>query len=208
MPYDNKNNRSIAAKVMQLNQTHINHENTINDNAEANDPVTSQVESMTLKHPDIVGGNGYAAATLGYMGFEPTLGAEGGAKPKKPRKKKGEGLAGAGGMGAGLAAAGMAAAGMAGAGMAGAREIGGALLTLTDLDKMHGQPPTDVRANIGAPTKPYNAAQVGQATVPANPSNATQRSGRNRNDLVREIMKSQGISLPQASKHIKENKLD
>ena len=46
-------------------------------------------------------------------------------------------------MGAGLAAAGMAAAGMAGAGMAGAREIGGALLPLTDLDKMHGQPPRE-----------------------------------------------------------------
>ena len=57
------------------------------------------MESMTLKHPDIVGGNGYAAATLGDMGFEPTLGAEGSAKPKKPRKKKGEGIAGAGGMG-------------------------------------------------------------------------------------------------------------
>ena len=71
---------------------------------------------MTLKHPDIVGGNGYAAATLGDMGFEPTLGAEGAAKPKKARKKKGEGIAGAG-IGAGLAAAGMAAAGMAGAGL-------------------------------------------------------------------------------------------
>ena len=158
MPYDNKNNRSIAAKVMQLNQAHVNHENTINDNAEANDPVTSQVESMTLKHPDIVGGNGYAAATLGDLGFEPTLGAEGGAKPKKPRKKKGEGLAGAGGMGAGLAAAGMAATGMAGAGMACAREIGGVLLTLTDMSNMHGQPPTDVRADSGSPPKPYNAA--------------------------------------------------
>ena len=91
MPYDNQYNRAIAQKVSQLNEAHINNENAINDNVQPNDPVTSQVESMTLKHPDIVGGNGYAAATLGDMGFEPTLGAEGSAKPKKPRKKKGEG---------------------------------------------------------------------------------------------------------------------
>ena len=115
MPYDNKYNRAIAQKGGELNQTHINYENAINDNVQPNDPVTSQVESMTLKHPDIVGGNGYAAATLGDMGFEPTMGAEGSAKPKKPRKKKGEGIAGAGGICAGLAAAGMAAAGVASA---------------------------------------------------------------------------------------------
>ena len=202
MPYDNKYNRAIAQKVGQLNQSHINNENAINDNVEPNDPVTSQVESMTLKHPDIVGGNGYAAATLGDMGFEPTLGAEGSAKPKKARKKKGEGIAGAGGMGAGLAAAGMAAAGMAGAGLTGARDIGGALLTLTDLDKMHGQPPTAVRSTTGASTKPYNAIQVGQAVAPD-----AKFKARRRNDLVRDIMLSQGLSLPLASKYIKENKL-
>ena len=202
MPYDNKYNRAIAQKVSQISQARINNENANNDNVQPNDPVTSQVESMTLKHPDIVGGNGYAAATLGDLGFEPTLGAEGSAKPKKPRRKKGEGIAGAGGMGAGLAAAGMAAAGMAGAGLTGAREIGGALLTLQDLDKMHGQPPTAVRSTIGASTKPYNAVQVGQATAPD-----AKLTARNRNDLVRDIMKSQGLSLPLASKYIKENKL-
>ena len=202
MPYDNKYNRAIAQKVSQISQARINNENANNDNEQPNDPVTSQVESMTLKHPDIVGGNGYAAATLGDFGFEPTLGAEGAAKPKKPRKKKGEGIAGAGGMGAGLAAAGMAAAGMAGAGLTGARDIGGALLTLQDLDKMHGQPPTAVRSTIGASTKPYNATQVGQATAPD-----AKFTARRRNDLVRDIMKSQKLSLPLASKYIKENKL-
>ena len=102
MPYDNAYNGAVAGKVRKINQARVSTENTINDNVQQNDPVTSQVESMALKHPDIAGGSGYAAATLGDMGFEPTLGAEGGSKPKRIRKKKGCG------MGAGLAAAGMA----------------------------------------------------------------------------------------------------
>ena len=113
MTYDNKYNRAIGEKVRQVNQKHIDLQNLANDNAPANDPVTSQVESMVLKNPDIVGGNGYAAATLGDVGYEPTMGAVGEAKPKRARTKKGEGMAAAG-MGAGLAAAGMAAAGVSG----------------------------------------------------------------------------------------------
>ena len=148
MPYDNQYNRAIGEKVRRVNQKHIDQQNVDNDNAPCNDPVTSQVESMVLKHPDVVGGNGYAAATLGDFGYEPTLGA---AKPKKARKKKGEGAAAAG-MPAGLAAAGMAAAGMAGAGAS-----GGALLTVQDIDKMHGQPPLAMNAKITVQAKPHNA---------------------------------------------------
>ena len=69
---------------------------------------------MALKNPDVTGGNGYAAATLGDLGYKPTLGTSGATEGgKQPRKKKGEGVAGAG-LGAGLAAAGMAAAGTSG----------------------------------------------------------------------------------------------
>ena len=113
MPYDNKYNRALGENVRQVNQKHIDRQSAANDDAPANDPVTSQVESMVLKNPDIVGGNGYAAATLGDFGYEPTLGAVGEGKPKRARKKKGEGAAAAG-MGAGLAAAGRAAAGVSG----------------------------------------------------------------------------------------------
>jgi len=196
MPYDNQYNRAIGEKVRRVNQKHIDQQNIDNDNAPCNDPVTSQVESMVLKHPDVVGGNGYAAATLGDFGYEPTLGA---AKPKKPRKKKGEGAAAAG-MPAGLAAAGMAAAGMAGAGTS-----GGALLTVQDIDKMHGQPPPAMDAKITVQAKPYNAELMGEGReVGAGVSGGSRKK---RNDLVKEIMKSKGLSLPEASKHIKANKL-
>ena len=216
MPYDNAYNGAVAVKVRKINQAHIRTENVDNDNVQANDPVTSQVESMALKHPDITGGNGYAAATLGDLGYEPTLGATG--TGKKPRKKKGEGIAAAG-MGAGLAAAGMAAAGMAGKILTGVatsggrkrgKKEGGALLTLQDIDKMHGQPPLGVDAKITVQAKPYNAEQIGTTVTGAGRQVGSGVSGGSRtkrNDLVREIMKSKGLSLPEASKHIKANTL-
>ena len=206
MPYDNAYNGAVAGKVRRINQARVSTENAINDNAQPNDPVTSQVESMALKHPEVTGGSGYAAETLGDLGFEPTLGA---AKPKKARKKKGEGTAGAG-LGAGLAAAGMAAAGIAGAGTSGGKKRGkkegGALLTLQDLDKMHGQPPLEMNAKITVQAKPHNAALMGGAREVGGAAPSTGGKVK-RNDLIREIMKSKGMSLPVASKHIKENKL-
>ena len=160
MPYANTYNGVVAAKVRRINQARVSTENVINDNVQPNDPVTSQVESMALTHPEVTGGNGYAAATLGDLGYEPTLGTTGATEGgKKPRKKKGEGLAGAG-MGAGLAAAGMAAAGTSG-GRKKCKKEGGALLTLQDIDKMHGQSPLDVNAKIIVQAKPYNAEQMG-----------------------------------------------
>ena len=159
---------------------------------------------MALKHPDIEGGSGYAAATLGDLGFEPTLGADGSAKPKKARKKKGEGIAGAG-LGAGLAAAGMAAAGMSG-GKKRCKKEGGALLSLQDLDKMHGQPPLEMNAKITVQAKPHNVALMGGDREVGGAAASTGPKVK-RNDLIREIMKSKGMSLPEASKHIKANKL-
>ena len=89
MPYANTYNGVVAAKVRRINQARVSTENVINDNVQPNDPVTSQVESMALKHPDVTGGNGYAAATLGDLGYEPTLGTSGATEGgKKPRKKK------------------------------------------------------------------------------------------------------------------------
>ena len=207
MPYANAYNGEVAKKVRKINQAHISTENAINDNVLSTDPVTSQVESMALKHPDIEGGNGYAAATLGDLGFEPTLGTSGTAEIKKPRNKKGEGFAAAG-MGAGLAAAGMAAAGASG-GRKKCKKEGGALLTLQDLDKMHGQPPLDVNAKITVQAKPYNAEQIGAGREVGSGVSGAGGSGsrKKRNDLVREIMKSKGLSLPEASKHIKANNL-
>ena len=141
MPYANAYNANIARALHGVNQKHIDVENAINDNLVSVD-VTSQLEGMTLKNPAVVGGNGFAASTLQDLGFEPTLGATGTAKPKNARRKMnvaiadapaggsqdrrvvGEGFAGAGVVGDGVAGVGAAGAGVAGAGVAGAGVAG------------------------------------------------------------------------------------
>ena len=82
-----------------------------------------------LEESAVVGGNGFAASIVQDLGFEPTLGATGEAKPKTAkttmnvaitdalvggshdRRVVGEGVAGAGVAGAGVAGAGVAGAG-------------------------------------------------------------------------------------------------
>ena len=86
MPNANPYNANIANTLNQINQKHINTENAFNDNPAPVD-ITSQLEGMTLKNPDVVGGNGFAASTVKDLGFEPTLGATGDAKPKIARKR-------------------------------------------------------------------------------------------------------------------------
>ena len=53
-----------------------------------------------MRHPEVHGGNGFAAATVGDLGFEPTLGATSAdAKPLRGRRVRievGEGLSAAG----------------------------------------------------------------------------------------------------------------
>ena len=83
---------------------------------------------MALKNPKDDKGNGYAAATLQDLGFEPTKGTT----PRR-RKNKGEGIAGAGLAGAGPAGPGacdrVVGEGVADAGKK-SREEGGGHLTL------------------------------------------------------------------------------
>ena len=138
MPYANTYNGQVAVKVRKIIPARVSTENAINDDVHPNDPVTSQVESMALKHPDVEGGSGYAAATLGDLGYEPTLGVDGPAK-------------------------------------------------------------------ITVQAKPFNAAHMGGAGEVGGSASTAPR--KKRNDLIREIMKGKGMSLPEASKHIKENNL-
>ena len=142
-----------------LSQNHVNREKEINDFA-TNYEVPSQVESAVMRHPEVHGGNGFAAATVQDLGFEPTLGATSAdAKPVRRRAKiktieVGEGLSAAGVSAAGVSAAGASAGGVS-AGAAkrtrrkkGEGASGGALLSLKDLDQMHGQPPVTVRSKV------------------------------------------------------------
>jgi len=188
MPYKNAYNAEVAQQVRFLSQNHVNREKEINDFA-TNYEIPSQVESSVMRHPEVHGGNGFAAATVADLGFEPTLGATSAdAKPartrrktievgeglsaagvsaagasaggvsagatKRPRRKKGEGLSAAGVSAAGVSAAGASAGGVS-AGAAkrtrrkkGEGASGGALLSLKDLDKMHGQPPQQMQSKV------------------------------------------------------------
>ena len=203
MPYKNAYNKDIAQQVRSQSQNHANREKEVNDFA-TNCEIPSQVESSVMRHPEVHGGNGFAAATVQDLGFEPTLGAtSSNAKPARARKKTieaGEGLSAAGVSAAGVSAAGASAGGVsAGAATRTRRKkgevaSGGALLSLKDLDKMHGQPPQQMQS---------------KATVKAEGSDRVVGGGgrSKRNCIVREVMQKHGLSLPQASKYVKENNL-
>ena len=180
----------------------------INDFA-TNYEISSQVKSSVVRYPEAHGGSGYAAATVADLGYEPTLGATSSdAKPARRQKVKievGEGLSAAGVSAAGVSAAGASAGGVS----AGAKKrtrrkkgegaSGGALLSLTDLDKMHGQPPVTVRS------KATVKAEGSDKAVGSGVSGGGGRSQRN--CAVREAMQKHGLSLPRASKYVKEHNL-
>jgi hypothetical protein len=201
MPYRNPRNVNVAEQVHSISQTHINRENQINDFS-TNYEIPSQLESTVLRNPEVHGGSGFAAATVKDLGFanDATLGAtsaEGGAVKRRVRKKAievGEGLSAAGVSAGGVSAGGIT----AGAQPKGGRKKkeGGALLSLRDLDSMHGQPPDTIRATQ---TVKAEGMTVGSGGA---------KGGRgSRNAIVKEVMQKHGLSLPQASKYVKEHNL-
>ena len=208
MPYKNAYNKDIAQQVRFLSQNHVNSEKEINDFA-TNYEVPSQVESSVMRHSEVHGGNGFAATTVQDLGFDPTLGATSAdAKPVRRRAKTiavGEGLSAAGVSAAGVSAARASAGGVStGAAKRSRRKkgegaSGGALLSLKDLDKMHGQPPETMRAKVTV------KAEGNHKAVGSGVSGGAGRSKRNA--IVREVMQKHGLSLPQASKYVKEHNL-
>ena len=206
MPYKNRYNTEIAQQVRSFSQIHVNREKEINDFATSYE-IPSQVESSVLHHPEVHGGSGFAASTVADLGFEPTMGVTStDAKPVRRRKVRIE-------VGEGLSAAGVSAAGVSAAGVsAGAAKrtcrkkkgegltTGGALLSLKDLDKMHGQPPQDMRAKVTVKAEGEHNRVVGSGV-----SGGAARSKRNA--IVRNVMKEHGLSLPAASKFVKEHNL-
>jgi hypothetical protein len=182
MPYKNKRNEAVAEQVRTFSQNHVNREKEINDFS-TNYEIPSQLESAVMRQPEVHGGSGFAAATVQDLGFpkDATLGATSGeGKPKrKPRKVS---IA----VGEGLSAAGVSAGGVS----------GGALLSLRDLPAMHGQPPDTIQAKETLKAEGMSAGGMSAG------------GGRGkRNDIVREVMKKHGLSLPAASKYVKEHGL-
>ena len=209
--YDNNYNRTIASKVRQIDRNHVDRINQISE-SNTHD-ITSPLEGMTMRNDAIQGGSGFASATLGDMGFEPTNGAthtnasgsgiSGGArKPRTARPKKGAGIS------------------------------GGALLTdLSANTILQPQPAPGMEVRIAPTASPHKdqpIPQPAQGPMLNGPLAGGGISGGGvsgggvsggtlgissekrpsaRNVLVRQIMKEKGMSLPQASRHIKENNL-
>ena len=227
MPYNNQYNSNVAQVVRSYSQKHINRENAVNDFSTSCE-IPSMVEASVLKSPEVHGGRGFGAATVQDLGFEPTLGATSGeGVPKRVRNKMIE-------VGEGLSAAGVSAAGVSAGAKpkrapkknlqvpvpeaietvaegvsAGSKPkrtrkkkgdgvSGGALLSLKDLGAMHKQP------------EPTTLSKV---TVKAEGTDRTVGEGmsgglrRKRIEIVKEVMKKHKLSLPAASKYVKEHKL-
>jgi hypothetical protein len=186
------------------------------------------VEASVLKNPEVHGGSGFGAATVQDLGFEPTLGATSGeGVPKRVRNKMIE-------VGEGLSAAGVSAAGVSAGAKpkraptknlqvpvpeaietvaegvsAGSKPkrtrkkkgegvSGGALLSLKDLGAMHGQPEPTIQAKFTV------KAEGADRTVGEGMSGGLRRK---RIEIVKEVMKKHKLSLPAASKYVKEHKL-
>jgi len=192
-----------------INQAHIARENEIND-FQTSYEIPSKLESAVMRYPEVHGGSGLAAATVQDLGFEPTLGATGsGADAAKRRARKkvievSEGLSAAGISAGGVSGGG---AGAIGEGISGgakpkrarakkASKTGEGLLSLRDIGSMHGQPPDTIQAKVTAKAE----------GMPVGSGGAKGGRGK-RNDIVREVMKKHGLSLPQASKFVKEHNL-
>ena len=227
MPYNNQYNSNVAQVVRGYSQKHINRENAVNDFSTSYE-IPSMVEASVLKNPEVHGGSGFGAATVQDLGFEPTLGATSGeGVPKRVRKKMIE-------VGEGLSAAGVSAAGVSAAGKpkrtpkknlqvpvpeaietvaegvsAGSKPkrtrkkkgdgvSGGALLSLKDLGAMHGQPEPTIQAKVTV------KAEGADRTVGEGMSGGLRRR---RIEIVKEVMKKHKLSLPAASKYVKEHKL-
>jgi hypothetical protein len=131
-------------------------------------------------------------------------------KPSRTRRETievGEGLSAASVSAAGVSAAGASAGGVsAGATTKRTRRkkgegvtTGGALLTPKDLDKMHGQPPDTMRSKVTVKASGSTGRAVGSGVSGGGKST--------RNTLVREVMQKHGLTLPAASKYVKEHNL-
>jgi len=227
MPYNNQYSNNVAQVVRGYSQKHIHRENAINDFSTSYE-IPSMVEASVHKHPEVHGGSGFGAATVQDLGFEPTLGATSGeGVPKRVRRKMievGEGLSAAGVSAAGVSAGAKpkrapkknlqipvpeatetAAEGVsAGSKPKRTRKkkgdgvSGGALLSLKDLDAMHGQPEPTTQAKVTVKAEGVDR-KVGEGM-----------SGglrRKRIEIVKEVMKKHKLTLPAASKYVKEHKL-
>ena len=213
MPYLNAYNMQIAQQLRNIDQNHINIIQAISETNEFD--VRSPLEATALVNDNIHGASGYSAATVMDMGFEPTAGATPATGGRIRRKRAtNNNISGSGTSGGGVSGGGTSGGGTSGGGVS-----GGALLTLNDMYKMQGQPPPGRRKKVAPTASPHKDQPIPQpatgpilngamgAGVSGGGVSGGGRGSSARNQLVRQIMKEKGLSLSQASKHIKENHL-
>ena len=193
--YDNAYNRNVCNAISDITKKMINHENHVNSDGKNEHKITTRLEGMALREKNIHGGTGYAAATLGDHGFkeDATLGA-------------------------GVSAAGVSAGKAVGCGVTAGRKPRaprkktGGDLSLLHYDELKGQPKVTapankkvtVRTSSGVEqTRPTTKADMPAAFTGGNKS----RPPNARNILVKKVMAEHHLSLPMASKYIKEHKV-
>ena len=189
MPYKNAYNQGIAAKLQNVCTNHIQHENAMNDNVRQND-VMDPLEGMALRHEDVQGGSGTAAATLQDLGYEQMNGTTGSGEPElKPKRKYARktmkvAVPSAMDPDPSATAGGVSAGGVSAGGVSGGAECGGGVL--------------DTVASIASSVAPF---------APLLLAAGKETGGSKRHDIVKRIMKEKGLNLIQASKHVKEHGL-
>ena len=233
--YDNEYNKGIRVKLSQLNRKAIDHENRINNSNNDEHKLTTRLEGMCMRKKNIHGGSGYAAATLDDRGYkeDSTHGAGVSAAGMSAAGISAAGISGAGvrpiGSGRKKKTAGsiMDTIGdvihtvaplaplllAAGKKTRSKKQITGGDLSMLHYKELKGQPaltaPAEIKETIPANAESRQVRRTTKADMPASyiAGEKPARKPNARNELVKKAMKEHGLSLPNASKFVKEHNL-
>ena len=186
--YNNEYNTQIAQRLLENNEQLIRHQEDIN--AMADTSFTSHLEGMALRDQNVIGGSGYAEATVRDIGYaaDKTEGAKGSGEPepvaktRKPRKSKNKVVI-----------------------------DGGAILGLAEVETdPRGDPSVKAPLVQEAPSSSKENTQTEVTVVTDMPAAKAVGGGKKLNKyrtLVKEIMEKHKMKLPEAAKYIKEHNL-
>ena len=184
--YNNEYNTQIAQRLLENNEQLIRHQEQ--NNAMADTSCTSHLEGMALRDQSVIGGSGYAEATVRDIGYaaDKTEGAKGSGEPepvvktRKPRKSKN-------------------------------KIDGGAILGLAEIETdPRGDPVLSAPLVQAAPSSSKENTQTEVTVVTEMPAAKAVGGGKKLNKyrtLVKEIMEKHKMKLPEAAKYIKEHNL-
>ena len=213
--YNNSYNSKLISKLNKINKDKIEHEKKINNNA-VDPSLNSRLESMVMRNKNLHGGSGYVASTLHDQGY--SIDQMKGLGSDQMERTEGCGLS-AGGLSAGGLSAGGLSAGSKKRKAKKQTEIGGAILGLADVDIPKGNPPpTGPMIRAGPQADAFDHPIEQKIVTKDNMKGVRVGSGKKvkskserkpsaRNELIKTIMKEKNLSLPAASKYIKDHNL-